>query len=124
MFEARKGQFLGSGRTSDSMVRFEQEDRDAISLQLDCRGQAVGTRTDNNRVVAHHPLTTLVGLAAEGSAEANQHCTGSRIRQRHDIEAIVLHLFNVRTRITAERCHHLRRGVAVPEHQMSPRGGL
>ena len=124
MFEARKGQFLGSGRTSDSMVRFEQEDRDAISLQLDCRGQAVGTRTDDNRVVAHRPLTKVVSLAAERSAEANQNGTGSGIRQRHDIEAIVLHLFNVRTRITTERRHHLRRGVAVPEHQMSSRGRL
>lgn len=124
MLEARKGQFLGSGRTSDRMVRFEQEDRDSISLQLDCRGQAVGPGTDDNRVVAHRPLTTVVNLAAERSAEANQNRTGSGIRQRHDIEAIVLHLFNVRTWITAERRHQLRRGVAVPEHQMSPRGRL
>ena len=124
MLEARKGQFLGSGRTSDRMVRFEQEDRDSISLQLDCRGQAVGPGTDDNRVVAHRPLTTVVNLAAERSAEANQNRTGSGIRQCDDIEAIVLHLFNVRTRITTERRHHLRRGVAVPEHQMSPRACL
>ena len=124
MLEARKGQFLGSDRTSDSMVRFEQENRDSISLQLDCRGQAVGAGTDNNRVVAHRPLTTWLSLAAERSAEAKQNGTGSGIRQRHDIETIVLHLFNVRTRITTERRHHLRRGVAVPEHQMSPRACL